>query len=213
MAAIYLVRHGETTWNREEIFRGQADIPLNDFGRRQAAALGATLPGLGLRNPHIVTSPLSRARETAGIIAASFPGSLVVAEQAFTDICFGNWEGKTPAEVAELYPALFQLWADQPDKVIFPGGESLAAVAGRTEQALNRMVVANPEEPIIIVSHRAVNKALLCRLLGLSLGAFWKLQQNTACLNELAYRNSSFILVRLNDTCHLASLGKDKSDF
>ncbi len=213
MADILLIRHGETRWNQEEIFRGQADIPLNDFGRRQAGALGEALFQWKLKDPQFFSSPLSRAYETACIAAAFYKQEKrIVKEEAFNDICFGKWEGKTLPQVRESYPELFALWEKEPEKVTFPGGESLDAIADRTEKAIYRLAFARPHKTKVIISHRAVNKTLLCRLLGLGSNAFWKLRQNTACINELNFTEAGFILVKLNDTCHLMSLGKDQSD-
>lgn len=216
MTVVFLLRHGETRWNREEVFRGRSDVPLNDFGRKQAKALGEALLSSGLvKNPAFIAGPLSRATETAQIVASALyadPADILT-EEAFNDICFGEWEGKTLPQVEQHYPELFKLWRDKPHEVSFPGGEKLDRVGERSEKALYRLVASYPDKELIIVSHRAVNKILLLRLLGLRAHAFWKIQQNTACLNELHYKDSEFILVRLNETCHLRDFGRDKGDF
>ena len=214
MVDILLIRHGETKWNREEIFRGQTDIPLNDQGREQAKALGKSLLKWNLTDPRFLASPLARAYETAQL-AASFisPGSEIVKAEAFKDICFGDWEGKTLPEVERKYPELYRQWKKEPGSVNFPGGESLDQVAHRTESALYRIARSHRRKTVVIVSHRAVNKTLLCRLLGLSSNAFWKLQQHSTCVNELQFTGSDFILIRLNDTCHLETLNKDATGF
>lgn len=214
MTNILLIRHGETLWNREEIFRGQADVPLNDFGRSQAAALAEALLKRGLIDPQFVSSPLSRAYETASIAAAVFKReNKVIKEEAFTDICFGEWEGKNLPEVEDTYPDLYALWQKEPEKVTFPGGENLDTAADRAEKAIYRFARNHPDKTTVIVSHRAINKVLLCRLLGLGSNSFWKLRQNTACINELQFTGAGFILLKLNDTCHLNTLSQDKSDF
>ncbi len=214
MVNILLIRHGETRWNREEVFRGQSDIPLNDFGRRQAEALGIALLNWGLKQPQFITSPLSRAHETTAIAAAAFnQAKEITKDESFIDICFGEWEGKTVKQVEKSYPEMYMQWRNNPGQVKFPGGESLDQAAERTEKGIFRLARNNPNSTQVITSHRAINKALLCRLLGLSSDSFWKLQQNTACINELLFTGKEFILVKLNDTCHLQELGKDKKDF
>ncbi len=214
MVDILLLRHGETLWNREEIFRGQSDIPLNDFGRRQAEALGKTLLSWGLGKPHFITSPLSRAHETATIAATAFSRvKEITPEEAFIDICFGEWEGKTVNQVEKNYPELYKRWKTNPGQVEFPGGETLDKAADRAVKAIYGIARTETGNPKVIISHRAINKALLCRLLGLTSNSFWKLQQNTACINELLFTGKEFILIKLNDTCHLQDLGKDKRDF
>ena len=214
MVDILLVRHGETRWNREEIFRGRSDIPLNEFGRRQAEALGKSLLKWNLKEPLFISGPLSRAYETAYIAASAFNREEnIIKEDGFNDIRFGEWEGKTLAQVEENYSELYALWKKTPGKVNFPGGENLDTVADRAEKTIYRLARGNPERSKIIVSHRAVIKALLCRLLGLGSDSFWKLGQGTACINELKFTGSEFILIKLNDTCHLQLLGEDIKDF
>ncbi|MDY6826896.1 MAG: histidine phosphatase family protein [Bacillota bacterium] len=213
MTKLFLLRHGQTSWNREEIFRGRADIPLDDFGRQQARALAEVLSRTGLKDPIFLCSPLARARETAEIVTSRFAGSHVVTDRSFIDLCFGEWEGKTLREIEKNYPELYSMWVENPGEVTFPGGENLGKVADRAEEGIIRAAKENRESETVIVAHRAVNKALLCRLLGLSQQAFWKLRQDTACLNELEYADNHFILVRLNDTCHLDVIKQESRDF
>lgn len=205
MSRIYLIRHGQTAWNKEEIFRGTIDVPLDDCGKKQAAALGKALQIRNLKDPLFLSSPLKRAAETAEI-AAAFTGRGIVAEQAFTDLNFGQWQGQAKAEVARRYPDLFREWLTDPQKVVFPGGESLADVTVRAEAALYRLAQKNQGRDLVIVTHRVVTKVLLCRLLGAGLGAFWKIKQDTACLNVLEYSGSAFVVESVNDTCHLLPL-------
>ncbi len=213
MAVIYLVRHGQTKWNREEVFRGQADIPLNDFGRCQAEALGKTLRNEELNNPVLVASPLKRATETAEIVSAHLDDISISKDSSYLDISYGEWEGKPLTEIRKKYPELYQAWLKHPEEVIFPGGETLKNAADRAEKGIFQAVKNNPEGHTIIFAHRAINKVLLCRLLGLGEQGFWKIRQDTACLNELAFSNRSFILVKLNDTCHLRDMERDAGDF
>ncbi len=213
MGRVYLLRHGQTKWNREKIFRGQTDVPLNDFGRQQAKALSEALKKEGLKDPVFLSSPLERAHETAEIVAGLFTEFKVEIDRAFLDMCYGEWEGKALKEIEERYPELYQIWAEHPEKVIFPRGESLEDLADRGEEGIYRAATHNPEGDTVIVAHRAVNKALLCRLLGAGLGSFWKLRQDTACINELIYHNSFFIILKVNEICHLRALGKEAGDF
>jgi len=210
---IYLIRHGETKWNREKVFRGQMDIPLNEFGRLQAEKLSETLKMQKLKNPVFISSPLKRARETAEIATNLFAKAEININDAFIDISFGQWEGLPLHEIESDYPDLYQTWVQNPEKVDFPNGENIKVVADRAEEGIYQAVHANPESELVIVAHRVINKALLCRLLGMELKAFWKLRQDTACLNELYFDKDDFILVRLNDTCHLKSLETDIIDF
>ncbi|MEW6546278.1 MAG: histidine phosphatase family protein [Bacillota bacterium] len=209
---IYLARHGRTTWNREEIFRGQTDIPLDDLGRQQARALGEALADAGITT--VVSSPLSRALETARIACASLEVDDPRVEPALTDLNFGAWEGLSRQEVEERYPDLYRKWASDPAAVTFPGGESLAEVEERAWPALGRLVESHPATAVLVVTHRVVCKVLLARALGAGTAGFWRIRQDTACLNALEWRGERVEVVLMNDTCHLRHLkAPDRTDF
>lgn len=215
MGTIYLLRHGQTKWNKEEVFRGQYDISLNEVGREQARALGEALRLEGLKNPVFLSSPLSRARETAEIAANSIGlgKDHVEIDSSFLDISYGKWEGKTRKEVEKQYPKVYQTWVSDPEKVVFPGGESLGEAADRAEDGIYRAAQENLEGDTVIVAHRAVNIILLCRLLRAVGSAFWKIRQETGCINVLNYTNSTFVLVKVNEICHLRTMERDETDF
>ena len=99
---IYVIRHGETEWNKEEIFRGRKDIPLNETGKRQAEWVGLYFSEK--RIDRLVSSPLSRAMQTAEPIGKA-TGAAVEPMEEFTDINFGIWEGLLLREVEERYPS------------------------------------------------------------------------------------------------------------
>lgn len=209
---IYLARHGRTAWNREEIFRGRTDIPLDDLGREQARALGRHLATVGIGI--IISSPLARALETARIASACWGGDDPRVDAAFTDLSFGEWEGLSRGEVEERDPDLYGRWATDPASVMFPGGESLAQVEERAWPALQRLADLHAGEALLVVTHRVVCKVLLARALGAGLPAFWRIRQDTACLNVLEWRGDQVEVVKMNDTCHLRPLeAPDRTDF
>ena len=214
MRRIFLIRHGQTAWNRDQIFRGTLDIPLNDFGKEQARQLGRALKRRQVLNPVLASSPLLRARETAELAGEAVLCKEIATEQGFTDLNFGVWQGKAKADVEKLYPDLYRQWLDNPADIIFPGGEALRRVADRAGAALRRLAGSGGDRDLIIVSHRVVNKVLLCGLLGAGLDAFWKIKQDTACINLIEYSGGSFKVKTINDSCHLASLaGEETADF
>ena len=113
---VLLIRHGETAWNRGKIFRGTHDVPLNDNGRAQGAALAEAL-----RNRRIdaaFTSGLSRARETAEIVLAGRNVAAVI-EDGLCDFDYGDWTGLAEREVARRYPAEYGAWLAAPHTVPF----------------------------------------------------------------------------------------------
>ncbi|MCG6944795.1 MAG: histidine phosphatase family protein [Deltaproteobacteria bacterium] len=206
MSRVYLVRHGQTAWNVGEIFRGRADIPLDETGKHEAHLAGETLKDETLHA--VYSSPLSRSMETADNIA-KFHDISVTPLDAIVDISYGEWEGLGNQEVQQKYPELHALWLSEPHKVIFPGGESLDEVRSRTMAALENLLVKHQDENFVLVAHRVPNKVICCAVLGLDNSHFWRIQQDTASTNLFVYQNGQWIISYLNDTSYLKSLGKE----
>lgn len=204
---IVLVRHGETEWNREEIFRGRADVPLNDRGRSQAAAAASALKTTRLAAAF--AGPLSRALETGKAIAAPH-GLECVVDAAFNDLDFGAWQGLPREEVKQRFPEAYELWKTSPHKVRFPGGETLGDVTGRAMAGIARLAAIHAEQTVLVATHRVVCKVILCAALGLDNSRFWQIQQDTCCINRLRLgRDGIYIVETMNDTCHLAVIAPD----
>ncbi len=203
MTRIYLVRHGTTEWNREEIFRGRADCPLNETGRAEARALTDYFRGVEIQE--IYSSPLSRAVQTADALASP-RGLAVVCDPSFTDLDFGEWQGRPLREIREKYPEEYRTWRERPQDASFPGGENLGRVRARAWSGLLCRAESNPEKTILVVSHRVVTKILICAALGLDDSHFWQVKQDTTAVNCLEYARGWFTVALINDTCHLRPL-------
>ena len=212
MTRVYLIRHGTTEWNREEIFRGRADCTLNETGRSEAQAVAACLRAVEFEK--IYASPLSRAAETARAVAAD-KGLQVIPDPAFIDLDFGEWQGMPLKEVREKYPDLYRTWRERPQDATFPGGENLAQVRARAWEGLLRVVRDDPEKTTLIVSHRVITKVLICAALGLDNSHFWQIKQDTTAINYLEYARGQFVAALINDTCHLKAIhtSAGKKDF
>lgn len=200
MTRVYLVRHGTTDWNKEEIFRGRVDCKLNETGQAEARALAEYFRKIPL--DVIYSSPLSRAQETAQVIAGA-RGLRLIPDPAFLDIDFGEWQGLSLKEVKEKYSELYRDWRQRPQTVTFPGGENLAQVKARAWEGLQRVVRENPEKTALIVSHRVITKVLICAVLGLDHSHFWQIKQDTTAVNCLDHNRGFFVASLINDTCHL----------
>ena len=207
MIKILLVRHGQTAWNvgagNGERFRGRTDLPLNDTGVVQAQALANRLAHEPITA--VYSSPLQRARRTAEIIAQ--PHDLPVHTlEGLTSMDYGDWQGRPVAEVAEVDPELYRLWREEPHHVRFPGGETLDDLRDRAMAALRDAIARHSDgETILVVTHQVVTRTLICAMLGLSTAHYWRIGQDTCCLNVFEYENGLFTTVQLNDTCHLGS--------
>ncbi len=202
MTTVYLIRHGQTAWNREEVFRGRADIPLNETGRKEALLTGQYLKRV--KTDSIYSSPLSRAVETAEAIALNQDKEVQISE-GLIDIDFGRWQGISHEEVRERYGDLYRQWKHNPHLVRFPGGESLEELRERALRVIDDIVPEHGDETLVMVSHRVVNKIVLCGLLGLDNSHFWQIGQDTGCINILEF-GEGFRLRCLNDTSHLRGI-------
>jgi broad specificity phosphatase PhoE len=199
MTEIILVRHGETQWNVQEVFRGRIDVELNETGLRQAELLAEYLSRLDI--DAVYSSPLKRALNTAQAIASHHKLELKISP-GLLDFDFGKWQGLSHPEVKDRYKKLYVQWLENPHLIRMPDGESLNGVRKRALGVVNE-VVAKHEGIIVLVSHRVVNKVLICALLGLDNSHFWNIKQDVGGITTFSYENERFILTKHNDTSFL----------
>jgi uncharacterized phosphatase len=159
MSALYdqtvfaFIRHGQTDWNRDDKLQGSSDIPLNDIGREQAHEAATLLRDQGWQA--IVSSPLSRARETAEIIAADLGIELGPEYADFVERDYGAHEGGSSSEIVARYP----------DRR-YPGAESLASVVSRGKAGLEMVASQFGDRNTIIVCHGTIIRYTLADLAG-----------------------------------------------
>jgi broad specificity phosphatase PhoE len=204
MTELILVRHGETVWNVEKIFRGRADVDLDEVGIKQAELLGKYLSNWEIEA--IYSSPLTRALDTANIIARYHKIGVYIAD-GLIDFDYGEWQSLPEQEVRKSYPALIDKWHNNPQEVRMPGGESLEDVRARAAGVVDD-VLSKYERSVVMVSHRVVNKVLICSLLGLDNSYFWNIKQDVSGITIFNYVDGRFVLTRHNDTSHLRELQK-----
>ena len=199
---ILLARHGETPWNAEGRYQGQIDIPLSPTGEAQARALGARLQPQPLTRA--VASPLSRARRTAELALGEARVAMLSLDSGLQEIAHGTWEGKLAAEIGAEDPERFRAWREAPETVQMPRGESLQHVLDRAWPAFETACEGlDGDDTLLVVAHDAVNRVLLCRILGLPLPRLWSFRQAPATLNLLEGPSPERLeVVRLNDCTH-----------
>lgn len=200
MQKIYLIRHGETEWNKELRYQGQRDIPLNAQGRRQAMQLAARLATEKFQD--IYSSPLLRARETAAQIASRH-GKQVHLEKGLSEIDFGEWEGRRYTELEEEQKRVAECWFSKPGSVCIPGGEPYGDFKKRTLEAFQRILNGNNRD-LAIVSHAGIIRIIVAAMLEMPEDSLIRLRLSPASLTILIYddwRNPYLDL--LNATCHL----------
>lgn len=199
---LLLVRHGQTEWNRLGRYQGQLDAPLNDTGRAQAAALARALRDTPI--DVACSSDLSRAGETARIALQDRDVEHHVDPQ-LREIALGPWEGLLIPEVRQRWPAQWQAWQDEPWAVSIEGGETLAQVQQRALACLQQLLAAHQGKTILVVSHNAVVRVLLCDVLGLPLTQINRMRSSSTGINIVHY-DPLPSLALMNSVAHLGTL-------
>lgn len=204
---ILLVRHGETAWNREGRYQGRTDVPLSDVGKAQVAALGRRLADIPIKLAY--ASPLSRAKHTAEAILAGRDIRLSL-DAGLMEISHGDWEGQLASDVEISHAEMFGVWRSRPGRTspAGPGAETLGDVETRAWAVLERVCdQLGDNDTALIAAHDAVNRVILCRVMGLPLERIWSFRQAPAALNVLAGPSIAELqIVRLNDSDHVAPL-------
>jgi probable phosphoglycerate mutase len=203
---ILLARHGETRWNAEGRYQGQMDIPLSETGEAQARQLGERLRGVEITRA--VASPLLRAARTAQLALEEHRAAQLTLDPDLQEIAHGEWEGLLAGEIRERDPALLRAWREAPVSVQMPGGESLQQVLDRAWPALARACAGlGADDTLLVVAHDAVNRVLLCRILGLPLARLWSFRQAPTTINLLEGPDVEHLeVVRMNDCNHHTAL-------
>jgi broad specificity phosphatase PhoE len=162
-ALLYLVRHGTTTMNRENRYRGRRDVPLDAQGYQDAVDAARYLSNLGISA--VYAGPLRRTISTAQIIAdeARVPDVRIL--HGLTNLDYGVWEGMTSAEAEAYDPAAFEFYRQTPLECVCPSGERLSQAQERMVDSLRLIGSRHRGESVAVVSHAVMIRLLLTRLL------------------------------------------------
>lgn len=166
---IYLVRHGQTTWNIERRFQGQLDVPLSEEGMRQAEAVAAWLGNQPIPFGAIYTSDLLRAKQTAEAIGKRL-GLEPEPVRDLREIHVGDWQGMLSTEIESRYPGQLERWRNESHLFRIPGGETVQEVQARMLAWYAEAIRARRGQAIVVVSHGMSLKGLLAALSGWELG-------------------------------------------
>lgn len=189
MATVILVRHGRSTANTAGVLAGRsAGVRLDERGREQAEEVARRLATV--RVAAVVTSPITRCRQTARTIAAALPGVPVRTDRGLTECDYGEWTGGSLKELAKT--ELWQVVQGQPSAAQFPGGESLAGMGARAVAAVRRLDAAIAAEHgetavWVAVSHGDPIKAVLADALGTHLDQFQRIMVDPASVSVVGY--------------------------
>ncbi|WP_457962606.1 MSMEG_4193 family putative phosphomutase [Arthrobacter sp. D1-29] len=193
MATVLLVRHGRTTANATGLLAGRAaGVSLDEIGREQAALTGERVAAVPLVG--VVSSPLERCQQTAQIIVDRQAGTpYAPLEPDLTECDYGQWQGRTLSDLATEH--LWSAVQSQPSAVIFPGGESMAAMQARAVAAIRRHDAAfeaeyGPGAVWMAVSHGDVIKSIIADALGMHLDLFQRINVGPASVSIVRYSAS-----------------------
>ena len=205
MTRIIFVRHGETDWNVTHRYQGQTDIPLNDKGKHQAELVAKRLASEEIAA--VYASDLTRAIYTAKAIAQEHQLD-VISMAEFREISFGEWEGSSFSSLDIGARGQIDKIFTDPANIEVPGGENFQQVQKRAVSGIEKLIDKHPDETVVVVSHGAAIRTILCHALGMSLANVWSIRQDNTAINKIAYytsegARSSMIVELVNDAGHL----------
>lgn len=196
MLTLYLVRHGQTAYNAEGRIQGWLDVPLDASGLRQASQLGRRFGGKAIHA--VYSSPLSRASETARVIASAC-GQEVSLDDRLREYDMGEWSGLTGDEINALTPAPRSHEHERP----IPGGETAEAMRVRVEAFLQDIVARHPSDAIVAVSHGGTLGAMIAAMIGLPVMRRTPFSFGNTAIAKTVFEHNRWRLHSLNDRCHL----------
>jgi broad specificity phosphatase PhoE len=197
---LFIVRHGETDFNRQNIVQGSGvDKEINELGRYQAQQFYEYYQQVPFQ--HIFTSSLIRTHQSVEAFIKKGIKHSILPE--LNEISWGDFEGKfqTPEQKA-IYWETVNMWNNGDLQAKIPNGESPLVMQERQKIALNQ-IINTEEEVLLICMHGRAMKSFLCLMLGLSLTQMEQFQHTNLCLYHLEYDGTTFKLLKANDTTHL----------
>jgi broad specificity phosphatase PhoE len=193
MWRMYLIRHGETDWNRSGQIMGERPVPLNPTGEAQARRLAGSLPVDSFRV--LISSPVARAKQTAEILATALRVP-VTTDHGLTEINVGEWEGRYWKDL--VTETARQKFYTSPQEARPPGGETLREVQLRAVAAVERARAGGEADSLLFVSHADVLRAILAHYLNWDLRLVRQIQIAHASLTALEFNATSVDLMFLN---------------
>ena len=202
MIRLYLIRHGETEWNKARRFQGWTDIELSSEGEEQAKLLGERFKKIKV--DEVYASPLKRAVATAMPIA-NVHGIKVITKEHFKEINFGEWEGMTATEISAKYGKDFDDFMIAPEKGIFPGDYSFDKVTDRIKIGLEEVLEEKADKNIVIVSHGGIIRLMIKYLMEFDCEWYNKTWIDNTAISLIEIRKYGKLMRVLNDSSHLAN--------
>ena len=198
----FLVRHGETEWNKLGRFQGHEDISLNERGMAQAKETARAALEWG--HCAIYSSPLVRTVQVAEEITKVTPMT-VSKEPGLKELSLGDLEGVTGEQMREEWPIVFAQWRANPEKMSMPNGESLVQLRERAWQVILDIEEKHtPEDSVVVISHNFTIRSIVGELLGQPLEFFHRMSLNLASVCTFDSDDRGRRLTGYNSTGHLS---------
>ncbi|MCX5813362.1 MAG: histidine phosphatase family protein [Proteobacteria bacterium] len=198
---LFLIRHGDTIDEEtKKVFKGTSDIPLSEKGRTKLQKASQFLTRYNF--DHIYTSALSRCIESGKIIAEPHNLDTEIAE-AFNEIHFGIWEGRSFEEIDEENPTEFRRWVKNPDIHTPPQGEPLIDAQQRSVAIFHEMINRHRGQNTVIVTHAGILRLILASILDMKISAIFRIGQDYGCINIIdIYKDDIAVIKLLNFTMY-----------
>ncbi len=184
LTQIWFIRHGEVEAPFVGTFVGRSDVALSDLGRHQAQAIGKYLEPADLAA--VVTSPRTRARDTAAPLAEAVGADMVVRD-GLSEMHFGQWEGLAWPAIEAKDPEFAARWQQDPANIPIPGGEAAGAFEARIHGELEQLVEEFAGRTIAVFGHAGTNRAMLSHALGIPYMETFRFAQDYGCVNAAAW--------------------------
>jgi len=199
MQVLYLIRHGETDYNRDGRIQGYTESSLSDLGVEQARRVGERLRGAGLDVAY--TSPLRRAVDTCRLAL----GDTVAWEprEGLREIHLGVWEGEKAASLRRRYPDDVKLWFLRPSAVRIDGAETIRAFRARVTRAMDDVRAEHPDATLAVFAHGGVICTYLTSLLGMKLDDIWRFKIRNGAITRVVFPHNRPRIDLLGDVSHL----------
>jgi broad specificity phosphatase PhoE len=198
---LWLIRHGETEWNREGRCQGKSDLDLNETGLAQAKAIGLRFEKVPLVAVH--SSPLKRAYKTAQFLA-KIAAVEIKLEPGLMELDQGDFEGCVMEEVSRTHSEIIKEWIKNPADMVLPGGESMRQLEQRALASVLKISSFYPKDAqVAAVSHNLALCTILCNVLGIGLDHFRRIRLSPAGVSAVDFTPLGPVLVSMNSTYHL----------
>jgi len=196
---LFLLRHGETEANIDQIYQGQGDSPLSELGRQEASELARALKSENFSA--VYSSDLLRSHETASYVAEPHNIAAIKLE-GIKERHYGIWEGLNFEEIKKKHSKIYRGWLEDPARTTIPEAETLEALQQRGVNTIEEIINKHQGQTVCVVGHGGINRVILFHYMNLDLNNFWRIKQDNCCINIIEFNKIPIVLL-LNSTWFL----------